>query len=574
MNRLDANLELVDVVECVEDTENVDSVLLGLIDELFNSIVGERGIGDTVGAAQQHLERNVGHQLPHLAQPVPRILVQEAESNIESSTTPALKRVQVVKSVAGLWGNVEEVDCPDTGGQKRLVGIAPGCVHKKAALVVAHSLGEGLGPLVEEELPPTILARLGDVKLGAIGLKETGLDDVALELGLADLTLDAATVDGNVTEVKQQLLGTVLAADEIEQLGGVIDEGCPAGSINEGGVRQEGCKEGNVGLDATDAELDQSTKHLSAGDFVGGTLASALDQHGVVVGSDDSSCEAVATIQTDTIAASRTVNLKLAGIRLEALGRIFGRDTALNGKASGRDAVLGQTKLLQSRTSGNLDLGRHDVDTSDLFSDSVLDLDTRVDLDEVVAVLLVDQELSGTRVAVVDGLGKLDRVGKDSIASLDGKVLGGGNLDNLLVAALNGAVTLKEMDDVAVVVTEQLDLDMLGLVKEALNEDSTVAESGLGLRGGTLEGLLQTLLVANHTHTATATTVGSLDDDGEAIFVGELLDLLKGADSTLGAGDDWNIGGNGELSGGDLVAKGIDDIGGRANELWWNPKLA
>ena len=48
--------------------------------------------------------------------------------------------------------------------------------------------------------------------------------------------------------------------------------------------------------------------------------------------------------------------------------------------------VLGQTKLLKRCTSGDLDLSCNDIDTRDFLGDGVLDLDTRVDLNEVVAV--------------------------------------------------------------------------------------------------------------------------------------------------------------------------------------------
>ena len=89
------------------------------------------------------------------------------------------------------------------------------------------------------------------------------------------------------------------------------------------------------------------------------------------------------------------------------------------------------------------------------------------------------------------------------------------------------------MHDVAVVVSEELDLNVLGLVEEALDEDGSVAESSLGLGGGAVEGLLQRLLLADDTHTASTTTVGGLDDDGEAEFVSEFLDVLELLNGTL-----------------------------------------
>jgi len=120
----------------------------------------------------------------------------------------------------------------------------------------------------------------------------------------------------------------------------------------------------------------------------------------------------------------------------------------------------------------------------------VLDLDSRVDLDKVVPVLLVDQELGGTGVAVVDRLGKPDGIGQDGIASFDRKIFGRGEFDDLLVTSLNGAVTLVQVDDIAVTVSQQLDLNVLGLVEEALDEDGAVTKGRLGLGGSTLERVL------------------------------------------------------------------------------------
>jgi len=98
-----------------------------------------------------------------------------------------------------------------------------------------------------------------------------------------------------------------------------------------------------------------------------------------------------------------------------------------------------------------------------------------------IPVLLVNQELGSSGVPVLDALSEPDSVGKDSITSLNWKVLGGSNLNDLLVTALDTAVTLVEMDDVALVVTEKLDFNVLGLVEEALDEDGSVTEGRLGL---------------------------------------------------------------------------------------------
>ena len=93
-------------------------------------------------------------------------------------------------------------------------------------------------------------------------------------------------------------------------------------------------------------------------------------------------------------------------------------------------------------------------------SDGVLDLNTGVDLDEVMPAHLVDQELSGTRIPVPDALRELDSIGEDRPPNLLGKVRGWCNLDDLLVTTLNGTVTLKQVDGVADSVSEDLDLNV------------------------------------------------------------------------------------------------------------------
>lgn len=273
---------MIDVVERVEHSEDIDTVLLSLVNEVVNSVVRERSVGNTVGATEQHLEGDVGDELSHLAESVPGVLVEESHGDIEGSTTPALKGVEVGEGVAGLVSNAKEIDSSDTGSQERLMGVTPGGVHEKASLVVADSLGKGLGALLKDDVSPSLLARLADIELAALGGGDLGDDDLALELGLTDLALDAATVDGNISKVSEKLLGTVLAADEVEQRGGIIDEGGPAVTVNEDGVSEESSQEGDVGLDTSDTELDQGTENLAASDFIGRTVACGLDQHGIV----------------------------------------------------------------------------------------------------------------------------------------------------------------------------------------------------------------------------------------------------------------------------------------------------
>ena len=117
------------------------------------------------------------------------------------------------------------------------------------------------------------------------------------------------------------------------------------------------------------------------------------------------------------------------------------------------------------------DLLLHDVDAGDQFGHRVLDLDARVHLDEVELAVLV-QELEGAGAAVADllaGGGAAVADALDHAAGMPGRRR---FLDDLLVAALHGAVALAQPDRVAVkVVGQHLDLDVARVLQELLHVD-------------------------------------------------------------------------------------------------------
>lgn len=96
------------------------------------------------------------------------------------------------------------------------MSISPCGVHDQTALVGADGLGEGSGALLDDDVSPSLCAGLRGVDLVAVGIMEDWHDDVALELGLADLSLNLTTVDGKIAKVGKEFLGAVLAADEVE----------------------------------------------------------------------------------------------------------------------------------------------------------------------------------------------------------------------------------------------------------------------------------------------------------------------------------------------------------------------
>lgn len=129
------------------------------------------------------------------------------------------------------------------------------------------------------------------------------------------------------------------------------------------------------------------------------------------------------------------------------------------------------------------------------------------------------------------------------------------------------------MHAVALAISKKLDLDVSGSIKESclsvlpmtrsltLDEHSSVAESALGLTDGSLEVLLEALLVSDDSHTSTTTAHGSLDDDGEAILLDEGSGLVIRLDGSWRSGNNWDFCLHGQSPRLGLVSQSVDGLG-------------
>ncbi len=102
-----------------------------------------------------------------------------------------------------------------------------------------------------------------------------------------------------------------------------------------------------------------------------------------------------------------------------------------------------------------------------------------------------------------------------------------GLLDELLVAALERAVTGGDDDDVAVGVGQALGLHVPGLVEVALDEALAAAERGDRLTHRRVVQLGDLFEGAGDLQTASATAEGGLDRDRQAVLLGEGDDLVR-----------------------------------------------
>lgn len=171
---------------------------------------------------------------------------------------------------------------------------------------------------------------------------------------------------------------------------------------------------------------------------------------------DLSSGETRTGVQPDSVSTSTSVDLDLTSVRLEVGSGVLGRDSTLDGEPSLGDRILGQSKGRERSSSSNLDLSGDDVDSGDFLckthavnvskrglrddtdkarrtGDSVLDLNSRVNFDEVVPALLIDQKLCGTSVSVLHSVGELDGIVQDSLTGFFGKMRSRSDFDNLWI---------------------------------------------------------------------------------------------------------------------------------------------
>ena len=135
---------------------------------------------------------------------------------------------------------------------------------------------------------------------------------------------------------------------------------------------------------------------------------------------------------------------------------------------------------LEVAAGGDPDLLEDEVDVGDHLGHRMLDLDAGVHLDEIELAVLV-QELDRADAEIFELAHRLRDGLADGVARRGVERGRGAFLPDLLVAALQRAVALAEMDGAALAVAEHLDLDVARALQIFLEIDRVVAEGGLGL---------------------------------------------------------------------------------------------
>ncbi len=157
----------------------------------------------------------------------------------------------------------------------------------------------------------------------------------------------------------------------------------------------------------------------------------------------------------------------------------------------------------------------------------MLDLDACVHLQEVVRPVRSEQPFDRPGRAVANRARGLDGDRSDSVAELGVDGRRRRLLDELLVPPLDRAVALAEMDDSAVVVGEDLNLDVPRIVEIPLHVHGRVRKVRLTFATSRLERPLDLLRCVRDLEPLAATASRSLDRDRISDLAGDSEDGVQ-----------------------------------------------
>ena len=142
----------------------------------------------------------------------------------------------------------------------------------------------------------------------------------------------------------------------------------------------------------------------------------------------------------------------------------------------------------------------------------------------------------------------------------------GGFLDNLLVAALDGAIAFAQVDDAALVVAQNLEFDVVRVFDVFLDVNAGVAEGLFGLGAGGVIAFDQGNVVVGDAHAASAAAGDGFDHDRVADAFGDGQGVLLVFHHALGAGRGLHAGLLGEGAADGLVFQRVHGAGAGADE--------
>ena len=275
----------------------------------------------------------------------------------------------------------------------------------------------------------------------------------------------------------------------------------------------------DIGLNAFHDHFGKRNPHASDRLLSGVAICDHFGNQGIIVGRDDT-----ARIDMGVNPDTRPTGWMPRRDPTRARGefeRILCVDPAFDGMATWTDIALTDAQAFPKR---NADLLLNDVVTCNEFGDWVFNLYPCVHFNEVELSVFVE-EFEGAGTAVANLAASVRASGTDSIDQSTGDPGRWRFLDHLLVAALHRAVALAQMNRIAVLIRQHLDLDMAGVFEKFFEIDRRVRERRVGLLTGRINRIHKRGFRVDDAHAAAAAAARRFDDDRIADRARDLDDL-------------------------------------------------
>ena len=313
--------------------------------------------------------------------------------------------------------------------------------------------------------------------------------------------------------------------------------------------------QGQIGFNTRDDHFRQSDLHAGDGRVTIVTIGNQFADHRIVIRRHVIARINVA-VKTDAGAARCMPSRHSSRTRNKCEG-VFGVDTALDSMAANLDVAL---FVVQTFAVSHTNLFTYKVNTGNEFCHRMFNLNTGVHFDEVELFVFV-QEFKRTGTAITDSLTGFDATFAHFFNQFTGHAGSRGFFQNLLVAALHGAIALTQVNGIVEVIGQDLNFDVARIFQEFFHVYGRVAESRLSFLARHGNSVNQCRFSANHAHAASAAATAGFNNDRVADLAGNLNDFVRiFRQGTVRARNNRNTGFNHGFLGRDLVTHDTDGI--------------
>ncbi len=298
--------------------------------------------------------------------------------------------------------------------------------------------------------------------------------------------------------------------------------------------------EGDIGFHAANAEFAEGAVHTltsfgkicaPGGDF---------DEKRIVIGGEHRAGISGAAVEPNTETRGRTIGGDFPVVGGEVFLRVLGGHATLESRAVEGNIFLFRQRhrgLMQFVTLCGENLRTHEIDSRNHFGHGVLDLNARIDLDEIPLLRInVVEKFDGSGIAIVGLARQLQRRIAEFATNTRGEIRGGSDFDDLLMTALNGTVAFVKMQQVTVLIGEDLDFQVPRARQIFFQENGRIAEGGARLTLGFFQKRIELRGITNNAHAAAAAAHRRFHNDGITDLPRNLLGLRCRLDRILRSG--------------------------------------